>query len=93
MSTKATRNRFAIAPPAPESSRSGGDETLIRPAATRQYPAPSGEFSLSHQTEVASERQTLPDLEQAPVPVIDFDDLHEERNQDTIPAPTWLGDD
>jgi hypothetical protein len=90
MSTKANRNRFAIAPPAPESSR---DETLIRPAASRQdFAVPQSELSLS-QAEQASERQTLPDLESAPVPVIDFDDLHEERNQDTIPAPTWLGDD
>jgi hypothetical protein len=88
MSTKANRNRFAIAPPAPESTR---DETLIRPAASRQeFSAPRSEVSLS---DLASERQTLPDLESVPVPVIDFDDLHEERNQDTIPAPTWLGDD
>ncbi len=90
MSTKANRNRFAIAPPAPESSRSAGDETLIRPAASRQ------EFTgedIAPLSQDASERQTLPDLEQARVPVIDFEELSETRNQDTIPAPTWLGDD
>jgi hypothetical protein len=48
------------------------------------------------------ERPTLPEmgsfepgageLESMPVPVIDLDDLAHDRN-DTIPAPTWLGDD
>lgn len=89
---KASPNRFAIAPPAPEASRE--DDTMIRPSASRaSRGGESGEYSPLTYSDVVSERQTLPDLEASAIPVIDLDDLREERTHDTIPAPTWLGDE
>lgn len=88
MNRTAPRGRLAIAPPAPEAP-SPSEATQVVPARRDRSDA-SGEFSRVASSE---ERQTLPELEGVPVEVIDLDDLANERNKDTIPAPTWLGDD
>lgn len=108
MTNSAPRGRLAIAPPALEAP-SASEATQIVPARRDRSDASGEFSKVPHSAlpdagtaPHVGERPTLPEmgafeagvaeLEPMPVPVIDLDELGHDGN-DTIPAPTWLGDD